>query len=133
MAAPRKKSDRLAWFKWDAGLFSTDTAGFSLQQSGAYIQLMNLYWIMGNSLPDSEAGIMRRVGAVTPNDIQVVREIMEEFFPLNSGGKRCHALLEQRLADVQERSEKAKESANARYNKPSAPPKPELEDDPVDF
>ena len=132
MAAARSKNtDRLAWFKWDAGRFGTDTAGFSLQQSGAYIQLMNLYWIMGNCLPTGEAGIMRRVGAVTPEDIQTVREILEEFFPLNSEGKHCHALLEQRLADVQERSEKAKASANARYGKPSAPA--EKESDPTDF
>ena len=132
MAAARSKNtDRMAWFKWDAGRVVMDTAGFSLQQSGAYLQLVNLYWIMGNCLPAGEAGIMRRVGAVTPEDIQTVREIRDEFFPLNSEGKHSHALLDQQFSDVQDRSEKAKASANARYGKPSAPAV--KESDPTDF
>lgn len=132
MAVTRSKNtDRMAWFKWDAGRFGMDTAGFSLQQSGAYIQLMNLYWIMGNGLPVEESGIMRRVGAVTTDAVQTVREILQEFFPLNSAGKHCHALLDQQLSDVQDRSVKATAAANARYGKPSAPL--ETEADPTDF
>lgn len=128
MAAPRSgNNDRMAWFKMDAGRFNTDTAGYSLRQSGAYSQLMNLYWIMGNCLPADESGIMRRVGAVVPEDIEVVREVMGEFFPLDAEGKHRHALLDQQLTDVQIKSAQASAAAKSKSSKPKQPPAPDAD------
>lgn len=124
MSAPNRKTDRMAWFKMDAGRFVTDTAGFSLKQSGAYIQLMTLYWIMGNCLPVEQASLMRRVGAVTPEDIEIVHEIIKEFFPLDADGKHCHALLDQQLSDVQDKSGSARAAALKRHGTAKQPAAP---------
>lgn len=126
MSAPRSKNnDRMAWFKWDAGRFLADTAGFSLRQSGAYIQLLNLYWIMGNCLPVEQSSLMRRVGAVTPEDVQIVREILQEFFPLDADGKHYHLLLDQQLADVQDKSGSARAAALKRHGTTKQPTAPD--------
>ncbi|HET7833199.1 MAG TPA: DUF1376 domain-containing protein [Gallionella sp.] len=115
MSAPRRKSDRLSWFKQDAGRFVADTAGLSLRHSGAYAQLMNLYWLLGNSLPNDRALIMRKVFAFTPEDVEAVVEVLEEFFPLDADGQHSHGWLDDYLAEVEGVSVVKKAAAAKRW------------------
>lgn len=116
----RRKSDRMAWFKLDAGAFMADTSGLSLAHAGAYARLLSLYWMGGNALPDTEGRIMRKVGATTEEDAQVVREALEEFFP---DGK--HPALDDALQTIHEEGIRKRAAARQRWgSQPRQPSQP---------
>lgn len=112
MTAPRKKSDRLSWFKMDAGAFLADTTGLPAAHVGMYARLLNLYWTQGCQLPDNPVRLRRLIGASTPEDEQILQEVLEEFFPGNRNER-----LDIQLEEVAENSRAQSEKAKARYSK----------------
>lgn len=116
MSASRKKSDRFAWFKMDAGLFFMETAGLSATHVGIYIRLMNFYWTGGCALPDDMKLLKRRVGVTTEAEEWAFQEIMDEFFP---GGR--HEYLDSYRAEVETNSRMQSEKALRRHRKESLP------------
>lgn len=140
MAAPRKKSDRLSWYKQDAGGFVAETAGLSLRHMGAYATLKSLYWLLGNRLPSDRAILMRKMFAFTPEDVTTIEEVLAEFFPLDDEGQHCHLLLDEQLAEVQNESVAKKAAADKRWEgsrtvSPTSAPKatPDDAEDSADF
>ncbi len=129
--AIRSKSDRMAWFKLDAGTFIGETSGLSSAHVGIYARLIALYWAFGNKLPDDPI-LRRRIGPLTAEDEAVLPAVLAEFFP---DGK--HRGLDSQLLDVQANSRKQSESAVKRWEKDKAkPPHPTPEpaaDDTYDF
>lgn len=112
MTAPRKKSDRLSWFKMDAGAFLADTTGLSAAHVGIYARLLNLYWTQGAQLPDNPVRLKRLIGISTPEDEQTLQEVLEEFFPGNRNER-----LDIQLEEVAENSRAQSEKAKARHSK----------------
>lgn len=115
MSATRKKSDRLAWFKLDAGAFLTVTNGLPPDQVGILIRLMCTYWIHGAALPSSEKVLKRQIGVITETDEQAFREVMDEFFP--SGRNE---LLDIQMAETLAHSRMQSEKAARRHHKAAA-------------
>ena len=132
MAAPKLYNDRMAWFKHDAGRFMADIAGLPLGRAGAYAHLMSLYWTLDNSLPTDRNILMRKLFAFTPEDVADVEAVLLEFFPLDSDGRHCHALLDQQLSDVKARSAQASAAGSSRGGSKSKPA-PAPEPDEIDF
>jgi len=112
MTAPRKKSDRLSWFKMDAGAFLADTTGLPAAHVGIYARLLNLYWTQGAQLPDNPVRLKRLIAVNTPEDEQILQEVLEEFFPGNHNER-----LDIQLEEVAENSRAQSEKAKARYSK----------------
>lgn len=120
----RKKQDRMAWFKMDAGAFLADTTGLPSHYVGIYAKLLSLYWASGNQLPDNEAILKRKLLVTTPDDEAALTAVLTEFFP---GG--CHPRLDSQLDEVQANSRMQSEKAKARH----APKPPTGNDDIPDF
>jgi uncharacterized protein YdaU (DUF1376 family) len=119
MTAPRRSSDRLSWFKFDAGAFIADTNGLPAAHVGILARLLSLYWTGGGSLPDNPAILKRKLGVTTSDDEQALQEVLAEFFP-----EGRHAQLETQLEEVRENSRAQSERAKVRHHgKASAEPK----------
>lgn len=122
MTSPHKKSDRLSWFKMDAGAFLADTTGLPAAHVGIYARLLSLYWTGVGSLPDNPSILKRKVGITTSDDEQALQEVLAEFFP---DGRNVQ--LDTQLEEVRENSRAQSERAKARHHgKPPAPPKPDV-------
>lgn len=106
MSASRKKSDRLAWFKMDAGAFLTVTNGLPSSHVGILSRLMCCYWTQGASLPSNEKVLKRQIGVTTEADEQAFREVMEEFFP-SGQNEFLDTQMAETLAHSRMQSEKA--------------------------
>jgi uncharacterized protein YdaU (DUF1376 family) len=121
MTAPRKKSDRLSWFKMDAGAFLADN-GLPAAHVGILARLLSLYWTGGGSLPDNPAILKRKLGVTTSDDEQALQEVLAEFFP-----EGRHVQLDTQLEEVRENSRAQSARANVRHHgKPSAQPKQDV-------
>lgn len=119
MTAPRRKSDRLSWFKFDAGAFIADTNGLPAIHVGIYARLLSLYWTGGGKLPENISILKRKIGITTSDDEQALQEVLEEFFP---DGR--HTQLDVQLEEVAEHSRAQSERAKVRHHgKTSAEPK----------
>ncbi|WP_424243829.1 DUF1376 domain-containing protein [Azonexus hydrophilus] len=94
-----RKTDRMAWYKMDAGAFLGETRGLPLVHVGLYINLLNLYWTRGNELPPSEETLKRQLGVTTEGEAKALQEVLAEFFP----DGRHHAL-DAQLVQVKEDS-----------------------------
>lgn len=120
----KKKQDRMAWFKMDAGKFLVDTLGYSPIHRGIYASLMCLYWVNGNRITEDETSLRRKLGITTEEEVQALAEVLAEFFPGND-----HSDLDGQLEAVKETSRMQSEKAKARHAvRPST-----LEDDSPDF
>lgn len=134
MTAPRKKSDRLSWFKMDAGAFLADTTGLSAAHAGVYMRLKALYWTGGGKLPENPAILKRKIGINTPEDDQVLQEVLEEFFP--GGRNEC---LDNQLEEVDARSRAQSDKAKGRWapkqerGTAATQARSTIPDDPADF
>lgn len=104
----------LKFYKHHIGDFMRDTAHLSLLEEGIYRRLMDWYYINERPLPTDLERICRLVRA-TEDERAAVREVLNEFFALQQDGyhqSRC----DRELKEWYERSEKAKQSAEARWN-----------------
>lgn len=139
MSATRPKSDRLSWFKMDAGAFLAETTGLSSAHVGIYARLQMLYWTSSNQLPAEPTRLKRLLSISTEEDEIVLKEVLAEFFP---GGH--HETLDNYLDEVSARSKEQSDRARKRWDNKPATAKPtavtskanlqqELGDDPADF
>lgn len=114
--APRRKSDRMAWFKMDAGAFLADTTGLPAANVGIYAKLLSLYWASGNQLPADASILKRKLLVTSPEDEAALAQVLAEFFP-----EGCHHGLDAQLDEVQANSKMQSDKAKARH---SAKPTP---------
>jgi uncharacterized protein YdaU (DUF1376 family) len=97
--------------------YLADTAHLNASQHGAYMLLIMNYWQQGKPLNNSR----ERLGSVarmTPDEWEDNREILAEFFWID-GDIWTHARVENDLAKVREKSEKASVSARQAFAKRS--------------
>jgi len=112
----KKKSDRMAWFKFDVGSFISDTTGLSMQHVGIYVRLLSVYWASVCTLPDDEVKLKRRLGVSGKEDEEALAEILDEFFPMNENGKRSHADLDRQLSETVNYSKQQSERGKLRHS-----------------
>lgn len=118
----KKKNDRMAWFKFDVGSFISDTTGLSSAHVGIYIRLLSLYWASGCTLLEDEVKLKRRLGVSCQEDEVAMADILDEFFPKDENGKRCHADLDRQLSETVNFSRQQSERGKLRHSvqKPTA-------------
>lgn len=97
--------------------YLADTAHLNATQHGAYILLLMNYWQQGKPLNNSRERLAF-VSRMTPEEWEDNREILAEFFWID-GDIWTHARVENDLAKVREKSEKASVSAKTAFAKRS--------------
>lgn len=123
MTTTKAKTDRMAWYKMDAGAFITATLNLSNSHVAIYIKLMSIYWTSGHKLPDDMI-LKRQLAIVGTEQEAAISEMLAEFFPKDSLGKHCHLELDRQLTGISEFS--ATQSAKA------SKPRPRLDSSAVD-
>jgi uncharacterized protein YdaU (DUF1376 family) len=97
------------WMKYSPRDFVGDTQHLTCEERGAYIALINHYWINGG-LPEDDVRLCRIVG-LDEMRWQCVRHAMTLLFRANWRHKR----IDEELAKATEKSQKATNSANNRW------------------
>jgi len=103
------------FFQHHIGDYRKDTAHLTLLEHGAYRQLIDLYYLNEKPLSSDDAKVMRLACARTPDEKEAVQNVLSDFFEKTAEGythKRCDSELNR----IYEKSEKARESARARWS-----------------
>lgn len=106
------------YYSHHIGDYLVDTAHLSILEDGVYRRLMDRYYTTEQAITADEQALFRVLRARTEDEKDAVRVVLAEFFVLTDAGwthKRC----ESEIAAYKAKSEKAKESANQRWNKGS--------------
>jgi len=103
------------YYEHHLGDYLRDTAHLSMLEDGAYRRLIDAYYIRCAPLPIAKKDCYRLVRAAKKNERESVDAILKEFFLLAEDGwhhKRC----DQEIARFLDKKEKARLSAEARWN-----------------
>ena len=108
-----------SWFPMFGRDFLAATLGWSAEERGHYVTLLIAQWEQ-DGLPAD----MKRLELISPG-VGKCWKTLEQKFPPSTGGKRRNARLEHERHLSHERSERARQSASARWSGRSAPKEPE--------
>ena len=109
-----------SWFPMFGRDFLAATCGWTAEERGHYVTLLIVQWEQGG-LPDD----VKRLELISPG-ISRVWEALEDKFPKSTGGKRKNRRLEHERHLSHERSERARQSASARWASKAAADAPEM-------
>jgi uncharacterized protein YdaU (DUF1376 family) len=98
-----------SWFPFFGRDFLTATSGWTAEERGHYITLLIVQWEQKALVDD-----LARLELVSPG-VTRCWEVVSEKFPLCSDGKRRNIRLEHERSKSQDRSERARQSASARW------------------
>jgi uncharacterized protein YdaU (DUF1376 family) len=103
------------YYRHHIGDFLKDTGHLSNEQMGIYLRMLWKYYLDEKPLLDDCEGIAFGMRS----DEKTVRLILRHFFVLTEEGWR-HKRCDQEITEYHDKSQKAKNSASARWNNPSA-------------
>lgn len=98
-----------AWFAFFGRDFLASTLGWSAEERGHYMTLLIAQWEQ-DGLPND----LKRLELISPG-IRACWPVLECKFPLSRGGRRRNPRLEHERHKAHERSERARQSASARW------------------
>ena len=107
------------YYEHHLGDYAEATAHLSFLEDAAYSRLIRKYYASEKPIPVDIAAAQRLVGARSKEERAAVETVLNEFFVLRDDGwhqDRCDA----EIARYQDKQDKAKRSANARWNKADA-------------
>lgn len=105
------------YYQRHIGDYAKDTAHLSILEHGVYSILMDVYYATEKGIADAQRYRLAR--ARTEDERSAVDAVLQEFFTLEDGvwlNGRCESEIEQAVG----KSEKARASINARWNKAKA-------------
>lgn len=103
------------YYERHLGDYARDAAHLSMLEHGAYTLLLDRYYTTGEPIPHDQ--VYRLCRSRTDDERAAVDAVLVEFFELIDGAwvnRRC----EQEIQKYQEKQEKARASANARWSNP---------------
>jgi uncharacterized protein YdaU (DUF1376 family) len=103
------------YYEHHLGDWIRDTAHLSMLEDGAYRRLVDAYYTRGKPLPLVARDVYRLVRATCKQDREAVDTVLEEFFVQAADGWR-HSRCDREIARFQDKQDKARNSANARWN-----------------
>lgn len=98
-----------------------ETAHLTLLEEGAYCRLLDTYMLTEKTLPLDESVLMRTHCARNAEEVQAVLTVLKEFFVQTENGW-LHPGCEQIITEYRAKSDRAKSSANARWEKKKPSP-----------
>ena len=105
--------DFMYYYQHHIGDYRRDTGHLTLLEHGIYRQLLDLYYITEKPL---DANAMRLVCVRSPEEQEAYQRILQDFF-FKQNGKWLHKRCEEEIKSFHGKSDKAKDSANKRWNK----------------
>lgn len=105
------------YYEHHIGDYAEATAHLNFTEDAAYSRLIRKYYASEKPLPAELKTVQRLVGARTKEEREAVSTVLDEFFTLHDDGwhnQRC----DEEVARYLDKQDKAKRSANARWNKP---------------
>lgn len=97
------------------GDYTRDAAHLSLLEHGVYCRLLDTYYAREQPLPSEIILICRLIGAKNKDERAAVEAVLKEFFtPTDDGWKQARC--DKEIERFNEKSTKAKRSANARWS-----------------
>ena len=103
------------YYEHHIGDYDQATAHLSAVEDGIYSRLIRRYMATEKPLPADVPALQRLVRAHTKDEKKAVQTVLDEFFELREDGYHQHRCDEE-IARFQEKSAKAKRSAEARWN-----------------
>jgi len=100
------------YYKRHIGDYIKDTSHLSLLEHGIYARLLDVYYTLEGPIPDDQ--VARLIGARSPEEGVAMHILLREFFTFEDGCWR-QARCDAELAKYDEKSDKAKKSAVARW------------------
>lgn len=110
-----------SWFAFFGRDFLASTLGWSAEERGHYVTLLIAQWEQ-DGLPADP----KRLELISPG-VGKVWKLVGEKFPVGAGGKRRNVRLEHERHLAAERSERARQSASARWSGKAAAASPEVD------
>jgi uncharacterized protein YdaU (DUF1376 family) len=110
------------YYEHHIGDYAAATAHLSLLEDAIYSRLLRRYYLQEEPLPGDLKQVTRLAGARTPDEVEAVEVVLAEFFVLQLDGwhnKRADEEIER----YQDKQDKARASANARWSKDAKPSK----------
>lgn len=86
--------------------YRRDTAHLSLIEHGAYRQLLDMYCLTEEKIPEETEAVMRRLCARTEEEKKAVITVLNEFFQLDSGWK--HEYCDEVIASYHDKADRAR-------------------------
>jgi uncharacterized protein YdaU (DUF1376 family) len=105
------------YYQHSIGDYRRDTMHLTLLEHGVYRQLLDLYYLNECEL---DANALRLICARSAEEIKAAETILKEFFIETEKGWK-HTRCEREIGKYQEKSEKARASADARWKDKSKP------------
>lgn len=105
------------YYEHHIGDYAQATAHLSFVEDSAYSRLIRKYYAEEKCLPVDVKAVQRLAGARTKEEREAVVTVLNEFFTLEEDGwhnRRCDI----EVSRYQEKQDKAKRSAEARWSKP---------------
>lgn len=103
----------LFYYTHHIGDYLSHTAHLSLLEHGVYMRLLQVYYLNEKPLNPTEAP--RQIGAKAPEEVEAVQRVLAEFFIQTPQGL-AHKRVEEELEKYRHKSQKARDSANARWS-----------------
>jgi uncharacterized protein YdaU (DUF1376 family) len=106
----------LNYYSHHIGDYRRDTAHLTLIEHGVYRQMLDQYYLDERPICANDAKLMRSLCARTADEMQVVKNVLADFFVLTESGyihKRCDVEIEA----FHGKSKSASESAKARWER----------------
>ena len=100
------------YYERHIGDYLKDTAHLSLLEHGVYGRLLDVYYTREGPLPVNQ--VDRLIGVRSKDERAALAAVLDEFFALDGDVLR-HPRCEREIARYQDKQEKAKRSANARW------------------
>jgi uncharacterized protein YdaU (DUF1376 family) len=102
------------YYQHNIGDYRRDTVHLSLLEHGIYRQMLDQYYLNEGALAYDEAKLMRSLCVRTADEMQAFRNVCADFFEV-SEGMLTHKRCDQEISAICSKSDKARDSANARW------------------
>jgi uncharacterized protein YdaU (DUF1376 family) len=104
------------YYEHHIGDYAEATAHLSFIEDAAYSRMIRKYYAMEGPLPADLRVVQRLICARSEDEREAVEIVLGEFFTLRDDGYH-NARCDEEIAQYREKQEKARRSANARWNK----------------
>ncbi|MFK7088666.1 YdaU family protein [Chromobacterium violaceum] len=104
------------YYEHHIGDYAEATAHLSFVEDAAYSRLIRKYYALEGPLPADLRAVQRLICARTDEEREAVEIVLGEFFTLADDGYH-NARCDEEICRFREKQEKARRSANARWNK----------------
>lgn len=95
----------------------TKTAGLSLEEKGAYRELMDWFYALEGRLPSDQERLCRILGVQTQSERTAIAYITQRFWSETPDGFLTQSRAAKELEKIKTKSIKASKSAQSKYNK----------------